>query len=481
MADTEVKTLITVKADTAQAAAEMKKLAAATDATTASLKKQTEQAGLVGNKFSELGKSMVGLQMHDTFTKASKAVDEYTGGIVDLTAAYAGYQVAGPYGAAIGANGGAAVKSAGVLSGFGSEMNKVWEEAERSKGPLYDYKKNLENIEAAARQTTYGLLIVEMRFAQGRKVVDLATQQLAGYNSVVSSLTRGLGNLSKAAPDAIAMLVRVGLGKDQWSGGIKFKSGGSGEESDAARAARLRRSMGDRYTDWTPGASGRVGSLGARADENVDELGIQRDPLGDVLRGQSAAKTKSWNDRLGANRANHQSFMEQKFGPVGQFDAYATAFQGFSGAVVSGYDAMVDGTMSFGAAFKKSIAGALKALGGQMLVESLKETAYGVAAIASGYGFAAAAPHFKSAALFGAAAVAAGVAAHGLGGGGGSTASASAPNVGSSGASSSLGQATTQTIIVYGDALAENSPRGQQVLAKKIIQKALGSTAVEAS
>jgi hypothetical protein len=176
------------------------------------------------------------------------------------------------------------------------------------------------------------------------------------------------------------------------------------------------------------------------------------------------------------------SFLEKTFGKLEEFDAYATAFQGLTSGVVAGYNAMVDGSMSFGQAFKLSIANTLKSTGSEMLIMALKETAYGFAALAWPGGQVSAASHFKSAALFGAGAVAAGVAANALGTGGGSGASAAAGarSYASGGSSSSGGSVQEPTrIIVYADAFAEDSERGRRATAQKIVARAYGSGAVE--
>jgi hypothetical protein len=180
-----------------------------------------------------------------------------------------------------------------------------------------------------------------------------------------------------------------------------------------------------------------------------------------------------------------QNFLESTFGKLEEFDLYARGFQALTGAVTSGYEAMVDGSMSFGAAFKMAIANALKASGSEMLVMALKETAYGFAALAWPGGQVSAASHFKSAALFAAGAAAAGVAAHaigtgaGAGGGGGGSAAAASGARSYASNSGSGGNGEPTRIIVYADAFAEDSERSKRLQAEKIVKRAYGSGAVE--
>ena len=193
----------------------------------------------------------------------------------------------------------------------------------------------------------------------------------------------------------------------------------------------------------------------------------------DLTAANSNALTANWKGRVAGYEKDRKTFMESTFGPVGQFDAYKAGWDGFTNAVTAGYNAMVDGTMSFGKAFKQAVAGALKATGAQMLIESLKEAAYGVAALATPGGQLAAAGHFKSSAMFLAGSVAAGVAANALGGGG---AGAAAGGAGAGGGAPSKpaanSNANPQSSIVYvvGDPFdTETNPRRRQNSARKLV------------
>lgn len=95
----------------------------------------------------------------------------------------------------------------------------------------------------------------------------------------------------------------------------------------------------------------------------------------------------------------------------------AGTFAGFTGAMASGFDAMITGSESFSAAFKKAIAEALRALAGQMFVESLKHGAMAIGAAAM-FNYKSAGEHAIAAGLFASGAVAAGVVANQMGAGG---------------------------------------------------------------
>lgn len=252
-----------------------------------------------------------------------------------------------------------------------------------------------------------------------------------------------------------------------------FTSAGSAS-GEAFGRALLAQAKFVLTTDAREGATPRSTGFGREADTSVDEITnieITRRLQQEAKNRGIAGERREFWDLVHQQR---KSFMESTFGPLDQFDAYKAAFDGFAGAVTAGYSAMVDGTMGFGKAFKLAVAQALKASGAQMLIESLKEAAYGVASIAIGNG-ASAAAHFKSSAMFLAGSVAAGVAANALGGGGGGAASAGAGGGGtgsaaprpSSGGTSDPGQRTVVHII--GDPFdTESNPRRRLNNAKKI-------------
>jgi hypothetical protein len=173
-----------------------------------------------------------------------------------------------------------------------------------------------------------------------------------------------------------------------------------------------------------------------------------------------------------------QSFLEKTFGPVGEFDVYANAFTALSGAVGSAMTAWIDGSMSAGQAFKAFIAEAVKGIAVQMAMEALKHGAYAIGNLAIG-NVAGASMHAKSAALFAAGAAAAAGAAKGLhgSGSGGAGYSPGAPSY--SGPNRGGAQQGSAVTIVYGDSFADDSPRQRQLKAKKMVNTAIGTSAVE--
>lgn len=502
--DTESKVKIKVEAEMDDAIAEFERLAKAQAKAANEAEKLQKQAKLVGGKFEELGKSMVGLQLHDTFTRLSKAASDFTGGLVDLNGAFAGYQAAGLWGAAIGGLSPVIAKAYSGMSDllnvtdqFTDGLKELNEESKKSGGNgglggLYSELKKVADEHQNFREALIGA------FRQGVKSAKDYEDSIKSVLAVSKTLVSDIARINAAAngPDLLSQQIssieaarkaRENAAPGQFIGGFfggvtgkqGKRMGGGGEESDAARAARLRGMLGGQSTDNGPSGaaspfnifdSGQQG----KASSNLDEFGRQRDELSNL--NNELEKTAAWKAELTASRAKDQSFMESVFGKLGEVDLYKSAFDGLTGAVTAGYDAMVDGTMSFGAAFKKSIADALKALGGQMLVEALKETAYGIASLAR-YDYGAAGLHFKSAAGFGLGAAAAGVVASGLGGGGGGSSSGvgRAPSVGAPSSSGTAGTGGVGTpsgptyIIQTNPWSADDTPRMKRNQVDKIL------------
>lgn len=178
---------------------------------------------------------------------------------------------------------------------------------------------------------------------------------------------------------------------------------------------------------------------------NMDEVTRFQSQLGEQLQGQRT------------------SYLEQIFGPLDQFNAYAAGFETLSSVVTAAYGAWIDGTSSVADAIKGTLAASLKSMGMEMAVNALKETAYGFASLAWGpIGGASAAAHFKSAGLFALGAAAAGVAAKGvngtLGGGGGGGGYSGGANLGGMGGGG--GTAATHHTVIIGDYFGAN-PREQ--------------------
>lgn len=283
----------------------------------------------------------------------------------------------------------------------------------------------------------------------------------------VDDLSKDLGRLPGLIGDGIVF----GLGK----AGITAWSPFEAKSSGAGRPARVGDYLGRRSMDFGDAGSGST-TVGLAAQYG-DAFGL------DTTGYANAAMTNRWKaelDYYNQRGADSKSALEQTFGPLAQFDAYATAFQTLSGAVGSAMSAWIDGSMSAGKAFKAFVAEAVKGLAVQMSIEALKNGAYAVGSLIPGTPFfnpAAAAGYAKTAALFAAGAVAAGAAAKGLGGSGGAPAtgggySGSAPSTVGPTAGS---ERSTERIVVVGDSFAEDSPRNQQRKAQRMVRRALGS------
>ncbi len=157
------------------------------------------------------------------------------------------------------------------------------------------------------------------------------------------------------------------------------------------------------------------------------------------------------------------TILQRMFGEADEIDRYTRAWATLEDAVTSGYEALITGSESAGAAMKRIIGQSIMAGGSRMLVLALRESAFAVAQLASG-NFASAATHGKSALMFGAGAAAAGVAARALGVGGGSTAAAGASAGGSttvSGTGGAVESGPVNRTFVIGDSFGFESPRDQ--------------------
>jgi hypothetical protein len=161
--------------------------------------------------------------------------------------------------------------------------------------------------------------------------------------------------------------------------------------------------------------------------------------------------------------AGQQSILAKAFGPISEFDAYATAFSTLTGAAQAGFTAWIDGSMSAGAAIKKHFGESLKSIAAEMFGKAIQHGAYALGSLAFG-DMKGAATHGLAAAKFGAGALAVGALAKGLGGG--ASAGASASGGGGGGAPSVIGAGggspvrSNAPINVYvGDVFADDNPR----------------------
>lgn len=233
-------------------------------------------------------------------------------------------------------------------------------------------------------------------------------------------------------------------------------------EALAAEAARANR-PGD--YDWAGGS---------RRNDQALAAGSKNDDWTAAFSAMSQAVGAFDESRESEREANRQSRLEQLFGPIEDFDAYALGlstlgdvFGTLKNASTAAYDAMVTGSMSAGKAFKKAMAESIFALGRDMFVRSLQEGALGVASLALGpIGGASAAKHFAAAGLFATGAAAAGAIASSLGVGGSSAGGAGASRGGgtSAGGYRAVGDGGSgggnRTVnVIMGGGLADESPR----------------------
>lgn len=470
MSVTESKAVISVTADTKQAVAEINKLAAAEGKRTEGLKKQADSTGELGKKWEELSKSMVGLQLHDAFKRVSDGAKEATNGVVDLNLAFAGYKVAGPWGAAVGAVGVAAFKAAEQFSLMKGRLGELVEEVEKRAGPEFT---RLDGPLGKLTQELYrqeaAILRNNVAWVELPRTMSYVFQAFANVRSVLKDVDKDIKKYDESLrKTGLLMLVR---GSEQTGRGVRKVDSGSAPESNADIGL---------YGDRIFGALGGViPSVPAGLAERFHKTGTsnmfgptaqQSDWALSGLDGTSA-RGSIVDDRK-------SSFLEKSFGPLQEFDAYAQGFQMLSGAVGASLGAWIDGSMSAGEAFKKFIGEALKALAVQMAVESLKHGAYALGSLAFG-DIRGASQHGAAAGAFGIGALFAGGAAKAFGGGGGPSgpgSSAKAPNV--SGGSGGGGGRNPERVIVYSDPFAESTARERQLQAEKLVSKVYGNSAV---
>ncbi len=232
------------------------------------------------------------------------------------------------------------------------------------------------------------------------------------------------------------------------------------------------------YGDW------RISSRddGWMADVYGFDLEAQQKKLDAAGRDESSRGGRY--DKFNAGQS--QSKLAEMFGPLEDFNAYATAFGMLTGSVTSAMDAWITGSMSAGQAVKKFLADALKGLASQMAVEALKHGAYAIGSLAFG-DFRGAGQHAAAAAAFGGAAAAAAVASKSLGGGGANaSAGAGGGSAGANGGVSTSGSSSGGNVgksegsdskrpifVLVGDSFSQDSPRMRQTRAQEAVDKAL--------
>ena len=174
----------------------------------------------------------------------------------------------------------------------------------------------------------------------------------------------------------------------------------------------------------------------------------------------------------GASGGNGESALAKMFGPLSDFDAYASGFQILESAVTSAFTAWIDGQKGIGEAFKGAIKVGLTATATEMLGQSIRHGAYALGYLATGHPVEASA-NAAAAAKFAAGAVLIGGLAKGLGGGGSTTAAGASGGAAPTGGSIAAQQTSSRPItILLGDEMAADSPRRRQQRAASALELA---------
>jgi hypothetical protein len=274
-----------------------------------------------------------------------------------------------------------------------------------------------------------------------------------------------------------------------------------GVQFDKDKKARARDWTGDGYhgaseSAFDPSKFGSK-SLDEKLDDTIKWWGDftkqmderSQDSLANNMERFALANAELQEIGRAAQAERRTSMVETVFGSIDQIsmtDAGLQALGGtwdsVTGSVMAGFGAMIDGSASFGAAFKQALGAGLKAQAMELGVLALKETGLGIASLALGpLGGVSAGAHFKAAAVFAGAATLAGFSSHALGGGASAAAASGARSYASGGGSGAANNNEPTRIIVYADAFAHDSERGKRAQAEKIVSRAYGSTAVENS
>jgi hypothetical protein len=318
--------------------------------------------------------------------------------------------------------------------GLLKEMDKAWKSVGGSAG--------LAGDEFERSQVSLADSIDDLSSAFGELVVALAP--------VISGLASAVGLIN----DAIAGWRMLFGGKSPWQSqleaGIARANTDSDQQIASARGAALANEGVARLGMWARGNPGQakalldlMGSMGKGNRTKASKRGagsrelLENFSQGDLdaeLFGLTEGMTGNFDDinvddlfstfakkQAAAKAEKGSTALELIVGTPAQINETAeaiklatSAFEGFTNAAAAGFDAWITGSESFGAAFKKAIAEAMRALAGQMFVESLKHAAFAIGSLAFG-DFRGAAQHGQAAAMFGAGALAAGVAAREMG------------------------------------------------------------------
>lgn len=231
----------------------------------------------------------------------------------------------------------------------------------------------------------------------------------------------------------------------------------SGERSQATMGAVASRVEGQ--------LRGELAVMEADASVEARYAALQLD----VASGKVAKEVEASQALLREQQAAEDtSYMERFFGPIDEFNAYATAFDALNTVATQAFAAWTQGATLTGKAMRQLAADSLAATAQDMFGKSLQHAAYAIGALAMGGPIAgkSAAQHGKAAAAFAAGSIIVGglarklnvgeAAGAGASGGAGSYGAGGAASVGAAGSQRDMGRITN---LYVGDMFSDDNPR----------------------
>lgn len=195
---------------------------------------------------------------------------------------------------------------------------------------------------------------------------------------------------------------------------------------------------------------------------------------------QTASELQANYQQFNAGRT--QSVFREMFGDPEEINLYASGFSMLKDASVAAFQAVMTGSMSAGAAFKKMMASQMMTLASTMFGRSIYEAAAALGSLA-GMDYRGAAAHGAAAAKYAAGAILLGSIAASMGGGGSAATGGAGGNasVGPSTRSAAVAQGDgagsgRNISIIVGDDFADDSPRKRQQKAERLVKMGLRSS-----
>jgi hypothetical protein len=308
-----------------------------------------------------------------------------------------------------------------LIGGPASTFKKMAEDAERTEAAMRGVAEALR-FDRAMRGVRFGAKVADIT-ARRLGNVGGAMVSAVGSRSDISgnlggSMLGGLGdNYNTGLSDVLTGAAGAGAGNQNLA--ARRRAGGGATRSNIIDMAAYRGQQA--FSEIRGGLSNAASTIGGSFSMSNDGAGAAASMFGADNAGRAGGGLDARAKQLDAFAKQIQDTSSIAGG----------AFQSLSSGLAAAVEAAISGGDSIGKAFLKAAAAQLKATAVQSSVLALFETAKGFAALAVGSPTAAA--HFKSAAVFGATALAAGVVGAGLGAASGG---ASSPQTsGSAGAS----------------------------------------------